>query len=47
MQPVTVARRNEAPVLARQWFAADVFGIRSGWTDPDIPDVNVPVPRRR
>jgi hypothetical protein len=47
MPPVTVARRNEAPVLARQWFAADVFGIRSGWTDPDIPDVNVPVPRRR
>jgi hypothetical protein len=30
MQPVIAARRDEAPVLARQWFAADVFGIGSG-----------------
>jgi hypothetical protein len=44
MQPVIAARRDEAPVLARQWLAADVLGIGSGWTDPDIPDINVPVP---
>jgi hypothetical protein len=44
MQPVIAARRDEAQLLARQWFAAELLGIGSGWRSPDVPDIDVLMP---